>query len=119
MGYRLFDCQITKQGLPSGIHFFLNGRKNYYGSGNSWSAQLAATLFSILQTLVLWGINTRHWLTLYLNACAENGGKPPQNIDPFIPWLMDDERRAELARPYPAQAPPAPPAEPVPLLDSS
>jgi hypothetical protein len=26
----------------------------------------AATLFSILQTLVLWGINPRHWLTCYL-----------------------------------------------------
>jgi len=97
----------------------VTGRKNYYGSGSLWSAQLAATLFSILQTLELWGINTRHWLTLYLIACAENGGKPPQNIDPFIPWLMDDERRAELARPYPAQAPPAPPTEPVSILDSS
>ncbi len=97
----------------------VTGRKNYYGSGSIWSAELAATLFSILQTLELWGINTHHWLTLYLIACAENGGKPPQNIDPFIPWLMDDERRAELARPYPAQAPPAPPTEPVSILDSS
>jgi transposase len=97
----------------------VTGRKNYYGSASLWSAQLAATLFSILQTLALWGINTRHWLTLYLIACAENGGKPPQHIDPFLPWLMDDERRAELARPYPVQAPPAPPTEPVSILDSS
>ncbi len=97
----------------------VTGRKNYYGSGSLWSAALAATLFSILQTLALWGINMRHWLTCYLNACAENGGKAPQNIDPFLPWLMDDERRAELARPYPAQAPPAPPTEPVSMLDSS
>jgi transposase len=28
----------------------VTGRKNYYGSGSIWSAQLAATLFSILQT---------------------------------------------------------------------
>ena len=97
----------------------VTGRKNYYGSGSLWSAELAATLFSILQTLALWGINTRHWLTRYLNACAENGGKAPQNIDPFLPWLMNDERRAELARPYPSQAPPALPTEPVPILDSS
>jgi len=58
-------------------------------------------------------------LTRYLNACAENGGKAPQNIDPFLPWLMDDERRVELARPYPSQAPPALPKEPILVLDSS
>ena len=97
----------------------VTGRKNYYGSGSIWSAQFAATLFSILQTLELWGINVRHWLTRYLIACVESGAKPPQHIDSFIPWLMDDERRVELAQPYPAQAPQAPPAEPVPLLDSS
>ncbi len=97
----------------------VTGRKNYYGSGSLWSAALAATLFSILQTLVLWCINTRHWLTLYLIACAENGSKSPQHIDPFLPWLMDDERRAELARPYPAPAHPPPPTESVPILDSS
>jgi transposase len=97
----------------------VNGRKNYYGSGSIWSAELAATLFSILQTLVLWGINPRHWLRLYLQACADNGGKAPRNIEPFLPWAMDEERRAELSRPYPPHAPPASPAEPVPIHDSS
>ena len=77
----------------------VNGRKNYYGSGSLWSAQLAATLFSILQTLVLWGINPRRWLTLYLQAYADNGGKAPPCIDPFLPWSMDEQRRAQLTRP--------------------
>ncbi|MCP3879377.1 MAG: IS66 family transposase, partial [Sulfitobacter sp.] len=85
----------------------VTGRKNYYGSGSIWSAQLAAMLFAILQTLVLWGINPRHWLTLYLTACAENGGSAPQDIDPFLPWSMGDTRRAALGRPYPSRAPPA------------
>ncbi len=79
----------------------VNGRKNYYGSGSIWSAQLAATLFSILQTLVLWGINPRHWLSAYLNACARNGGKPPQELAPFLPWSMDEARRAQLSAPLP------------------
>ena len=35
----------------------VNGRKNYDGSGSLWSAQLAARLFSILQSLALWGTN--------------------------------------------------------------
>jgi transposase len=94
----------------------VNGRKNYYGSASLWSAEFAAMLFSILQTLVLWGINPRHWLMLYLTACAENGGKAPRNIDPFLPWMMDEARRAELTRPYPSQAPPAStPTEPIPI----
>jgi len=89
------------------------GRKGYYGSGSIWSAMLAATLFSILQTLGLdlWGINQRHWLMAYLTACAENGGQPPEDIAPFIPWLMSEERRAELSRPYCAQAPPKDPLQ--------
>ena len=97
----------------------VTGRKNYYGSGSIWSALLTATLFSILQTLGLWGINSRCWLTLYLNACAENGGKAPENIDPFLPWLMDEARRAELTRPYPSYAPPDQSPEPPPIHDSS
>ncbi|MCP3891426.1 MAG: transposase, partial [Desulfobulbaceae bacterium] len=83
----------------------VTGRKNYYGSGSLWSAALAATLFSILQTLALWGINPRHWLRCYLTACADNGGQAPQNIDPFLPWSMDAARRAALSRPYPSRAP--------------
>lgn len=79
----------------------VTGRKAYYGSGSIWSAELAATLFSILQTLVLWGINPRHWLSRYLNACAENGGQAPEDIQPFIPWQMDDRRRELLTRPEP------------------
>ncbi len=33
------------------------GRKNFYGSGAQWSGELAATLYSVLATLKLWGIN--------------------------------------------------------------
>ncbi len=79
----------------------VTGRKNFYGSGSIWSAELAATLYSILQTLVMWGINPRHWLTAYLSACANNGGKAPQEIDSFLPWCMDEARQAELSAPLP------------------
>ena len=83
----------------------VTGRKAYYGSGSIWSAELAAMLFSILQTLVLWGVNPRHWLSHYLNACAENGGKAPEDCQPFIPWQMDEMRRAALSRPAPVPRP--------------
>ena len=62
------------------------GRKNYYGSFAEWSGQLATVLFSIFATLKMAEINPRTWLRLYLDACAVNGGKPPENIDAFLRW---------------------------------
>jgi transposase len=97
----------------------VNGRKNYYGSGSICSAQLAAMLFAILQTLVLWGINPRHWLRCYLTACAQNGASAPQDIDPFLPWSMDERRRAALSLPPRSRAPPAATTQPTPLDESS
>jgi transposase len=97
----------------------VNGRKNYYGSGSICCAQLAAMLFAILQTLVLWGINPRHWLRCYLTACAQNGASAPRDIDPFLPWAMDERRRTTLSRPDPCRAPPGASTEPLPIDDNS
>ena len=77
------------------------GRKNYYGSGRQWSAELAAMMFSLLQTLLLWQLNPHHWLYSYLTACAENGGQPPADISSFIPWMMSEQRKQQLAKPMP------------------
>jgi transposase len=71
------------------------GRKNYYGSGSVWSGQLAAMLFSLLQTLCLSGLNPRLWLTAYLSACAEAGGRAPAEVDRFLPWNLSPETRRE------------------------
>ena len=73
------------------------GRKNYYGSGSVWSGHLAATMFSIFQTLALCGINSQLWLTAYLQACADNGGKAPEDLASFLPWNMTDEQRRVFA----------------------
>ncbi len=80
------------------------GRKNYYGSGSQWSAELATMMFSLFQTLLLWKLNPHHWLTRYLTACAEHGGQPPEDIAPFIPWLMNEQRKQALAKPIPLTA---------------
>ena len=80
------------------------GRKNYYGSGSQWSAKLAAMMFSLFQTALLWGLNPHHWLYSYLDACAKNGGQPPSDIAPFIPWMMNEERKQQLRRPLPTSA---------------
>jgi transposase len=77
------------------------GRKNYYGSGSVWSAHLAARMFSVLQTVLLWGLNPHHWLSAFLQACADHGGTCPTDLRAFLPWHMTPERREELARPAP------------------
>ena len=77
----------------------VTGRKTFYGSGSQWSAQMAAFIYSIFQTLLLWGINCRNWVRSYLNACAQNNGKPPEDLSPFLPWKMDEARRQLLSKP--------------------
>jgi transposase len=69
------------------------GRKNYYGSGAVWSGRLAAMLFSLFQTLHLWNINPRLWLTAYLQACAELGGEAPKDVSGWLPWNLTTEQR--------------------------
>ena len=81
------------------------GRKNYYGSGSVWSAQLAAGMFSVLQTVQLWGLNPHHWLQAFLQVCADNGGKPPSDLAGFLPWTMSADRKHQLSQPVPAQFP--------------
>ena len=72
------------------------GRKNYYGSHSRWSAQLAASLFTIFQTLRLNDLNPRLWLRDYLQACAGQGGEPPPDLDPFLPWKISPHRARAL-----------------------
>ena len=81
------------------------GRKNYYGSGSVWSAHFAAMMFSVLQTIVLWGLNPHHWLSAFLRACADHGGQSPADLSSFVPWQMSAERRQELSRPLPVMLP--------------
>jgi transposase len=62
------------------------GRKNYYGSGAVWSGRLTAMLFSLFATLERCQINARPWLTSYLQACANAGGRPPPTVADWLPW---------------------------------
>ena len=70
------------------------GRKNYYGSGAVWAGQLAAVMFSVFETLRLWGLNAQQWLTSYLTACAEQGGQAVPELRRWLPWRMTEAERA-------------------------
>jgi len=72
------------------------GRKNFYGSGSQWSGQLAATMYSLLMTARLWGLNVRTWLGAYLQACGDNANCAPADLDAFLPWAMDEQRLAAM-----------------------
>ncbi|KRP35457.1 MAG: hypothetical protein ABS34_10980 [Opitutaceae bacterium BACL24 MAG-120322-bin51] len=72
------------------------GRNNYHGSGSCWSAKLASYLFSIFATLRLHKINPDEWLNSYLKACAAAGGKPPEDISPFTPWVIRHQDKISI-----------------------
>ncbi len=73
-------------------------RKNYYGSGSEWSGKLAVWMFSIVATLKKHRLNPRKWLTAYLQACAEVGGKAPKEVEKWLPWNLTAEQRKEMAQ---------------------
>jgi len=74
-------------------------RKGFYGSGSIWSALLAAMVFSILQTIKLWNINPHTWMTLFLQACADNKGKLPTHWQRFLPWKMTRKQLKLFSKP--------------------
>ena len=84
----------------------VTGCKNYYGSGRVWSAQLAAVMFTVLQTILLWGLNPQHWLQAFLQACADHGGHPPPDLSEFLPWTMSAERKHKVSQPWSVPLPP-------------
>lgn len=69
-------------------------RKNFYGSGSEWSGELACSCFTVLATLRQHGICPRRYFQAYLDACALNGGRAPENLDEFLPWKWSAEKKA-------------------------
>jgi transposase len=86
------------------------GRKNYYGSGSVVSAELASRVWTITATAQRTGLNPLTYLSAYLDACAQAGGKAPQGqaLGRFLPWAAGD---TDLAAWRQAQHPPGPQAE--------
>ena len=75
------------------------GRRLSFGSDSEQGAGFTAMMYSVAGTLAIAGIDVRHWLREWLSACAGNGGKPPDDLSPWLPWSMGGERRRELAAP--------------------
>ena len=67
------------------------GRKNFYGCGSGKSGELTESAYSVLLTTIKHNLNPLTYLRAYLDACAENGGNPPEDIDRFLPWNASKE----------------------------
>ena len=75
------------------------GRRLSFGSDGETGARFTALLYSVVATLKTNGIDVRRWLEAWLQACAKNGGQPPDDLSPWLPWSMSEERRRALMAP--------------------
>ena len=75
------------------------GRQLSFGSDSEEGAAFTAIMYSVIGTLAMNGITVRRWLHEWLEVCARNAGKPPDDLDPWLPWTMSPERRRDLMEP--------------------
>ena len=75
------------------------GRRLSFGSDSEAGARFTATMYSAVGTLELNGVDVLRWLAAWLSACADNSGRAPGDLSPWLPWSMDAERRNELTAP--------------------
>ena len=69
------------------------GRRLSFGSNSEDGAKFTATMYSVIGTLSMNGIDVPRWLEAWLKACAKNGGKPAGRPVPVA--ALDDERGAQ------------------------
>ena len=81
------------------------GRKNFYGSGARWAADLAADVWTITATAAQNGLEPLPLLQDYLTACAQAGSTAPAGaaLQPFRPDTAGP-RPPRRSRRYPARS---------------
>ncbi len=67
-----------------------------FGSNSEDGAKFTAVTYSVIGTLSMNGIDVLRRLEAWLKACAKSGGKPPDDLSPWLPWTMSDERRRKF-----------------------
>ncbi len=75
------------------------GRGLSFGSDSEKGAGFTAMMYSVVGTLSMNGIDVLRWLEAWLKACAENGRQPPEDLSPWLPWTMSEERTREFMAP--------------------
>ena len=72
------------------------GRRLSFGSDSEDGARFTAMMYSTIGTLALNGIAVLRWLEAWLETCAKNAGRPPDDLSPWLPWSMSEERRGSF-----------------------
>lgn len=93
------DIPMDNNKAERGLRGSVVGRKNYYGSGSVWSAELAAALFTIFGTLKLGKLNIHTWLLGYFYECAQLGGNAPEDVQKYLPWNMTEKQKQLFSEP--------------------
>ena len=75
------------------------GRRLSFGSDSAAGATFTAMMYSVVGTLWMNDIDVLRWLEAWLEACAENGGKAPDDLSPWLPWSMSEARRRKFTAP--------------------
>jgi transposase len=85
LGFFLTDgsVEMTDALIENSIRPFAVGRRNYLTCGSEAAARRLATVYSIVGTCKILGINTRDYLCAILNELPARMSK---NIDDLLPW---------------------------------
>ncbi len=75
------------------------GRGLSHGSDSEDGARFTAIMYSVVATLSMNGIDVLRWLQAWLEACAKNGGQPPDDLSAWLPWSMSEKRRRKFTAP--------------------
>ena len=75
------------------------GRRLSFGSDSETGARFTAVMYSVVGTLSMNGIDVLRWLEAWLEACAKNAGRAPDDLSPWLPWSMNEERRRSFTAP--------------------
>lgn len=78
-------------------------RNSSYGSGTSWSGELAAKAFTIFQTWQMNGLNPETLLRDFIDAKSTPGAT--FSIDNYLPWKMSAARKSDFALPNSVKRP--------------
>ena len=74
-------------------------RRLSFGSNSEDGAKFTAIMHSVVGTLSMHGIDVLRWLQAWLTACVNNGGKPPHDLSPWLPWTMSEARKRKFTAP--------------------
>ena len=75
------------------------GRRLSFGSDSGIGARFTALMYSVVATLMQNRTEVLRWHEAWLAACADNGGRPPDDTAAWLPWSMEAARRRALRAP--------------------